>query len=317
MLDTGLISEVLSAVLSRGGEYADIFVEHRKATSIQLEDDKIEKVLEGIDSGVGIRLISGEHTAYAFSNNLSRNSLITLAFSLSRTFASATHDLTLEMRKKQPPIDLVIELSPDEIPVKRKIDILKSANHAARSFDRRITQVTAFYRDSLQRVQIANSEGAVAEDERIHTIVAITVVANADGVIQTGYEADGGFIGYELFNRISIDDLALTASRRAVAMLTAKRAPGGRMPIIISSTAGGTMIHEAIGHGLEADLAQQGLSVYANRIGREVASRFITVIDDPTLMNRRGSFRFDDEGNRRRGLFLWRVGYSKASCMTS
>jgi len=321
MLDVGLISEVLSAVLSRGGEYADIFVEHRKATSIQLEDDKIEKVLEGVDRGVGIRLISAEQTAYAFSNNLSRDSLITLAFSLSRTFKSATHNLTLDVRKKQPQINFMIERSPDEIPVKRKIDILKSANSTARSFNRRITQVTAFYRDSLQRVQVANSEGACAEDERIHTIVAITVVANSDGVIQTGYEADGGLIGFEFFNKVSIDELALTASRRAVMMLTAKRAPAGRMPIIISSAAGGTMIHEAIGHGLEADLAQQGLSVYANKIGREVASRFVTVIDDPTLMNKRGSFRFDDEGTPAKRTILVEGGilkgfmYDKLSAM--
>jgi TldD protein len=296
MLDEGLIFEVLRSVLSRGGEYADIFVEHRKTTSLQLEDNKIEKVIEGVESGAGIRLISGKKTSFAFSNDLSRDSIIALASSLSRTSWTAGPDIILDLRRLRPQVDFVIEVSPDEIPVGKKIDLLKSADHAARSCDRRITQVTAFYRDFIQRIQVANSEGAIAEDERIHTIAAITVVAASDGTIQTAYEADGGLIGFELFKKISVDELALTASRRAVAMLTSKRAPGGRMPIVISSAAGGTMIHEAIGHGLEADLAQQGLSVYSNKIGMEVASRLVNVIDDPTLPNKRGSFRFDDEG---------------------
>jgi len=178
----------------------------------------------------------------------------------------------------------------------KKIELVRTANKTARTFDKRIKQVIVMYRDSVQKVQIATSEGFIAEDERIHTLMVVHVIASDNGVIQTGYEPAGGLIGFELFENVKPEELALTAARRATMMLTAQRAPGGRMPVVISSNAGGTMIHEAIGHGLEADLAQQGLSVYSEKIGKQVASPLVTVLDDATIPNKRGSFRFDDEG---------------------
>lgn len=300
MLDPELLCRALKRVMSRGGQYADIFLENKRTSSIQLEDNKIEKVISGVDSGVGIRLISGDRTAYAFSNDLSEDSLIELADTLSRTFqgnkGTGTVDLTLDMRKRRPEVDFIFKIFPADVPVSEKIKLVKTADHVARSFDRRIRQVSSIYRDVIQMVQIATSDGIIAEDERVHTTVVVHVIASDAETIQTGYEAAGGLIGFELFNEVSMEDLSYKASKRAIMMLQARRAPGGRMPVVISSEAGGTMIHEAIGHGLEADLAQQGLSIYSNKLGQRVASEVITVIDDATLLNKRGSYRFDDEG---------------------
>jgi TldD protein len=156
--------------------------------------------------------------------------------------------------------------------------------------------VSVIYRDSIQNICIASSDGTIAEDERIYTLAIIHVVASEGGNLQTGYEPVGGLIGFELFEENLFEEIAVKAAQKAVNMLSARKAPGGRMPVIISAEAGGTMIHEAIGHGLEADLAQQGLSVYTNKIGQQIASPLITIIDDSTLPNKRGSFRFDDEG---------------------
>jgi len=296
VLDPELLCRALKRVMSRGGQYADIFLENKRTSSIHLEDNKIEKVVSGVDSGVGIRVISGDRTAYAFSNDLSEDSLIELADTLSRTFQGSTVDLTLDMRKLRPEVDFSFKIFPADVPVSEKIKLVKTADHTARSFDRRIRQVSSIYRDVIQRVQIATSDGIIAEDERVYTTVTVHVIASDAETIQTGYEAAGGLIGFELFNEVSMEDLSYKASKRAVMMLQARRAPGGRMPVVISSEAGGTMIHEAIGHGLEADLAQQGLSIYSNRLGQRVASEVITVIDDATLLNKRGSYRFDDEG---------------------
>jgi TldD protein len=287
---------VLKKVLSRGGEYADIFVEQRKVTFLQLEDDRIEKLVSGVDRGVGIRLISGGKTAYGFGNDLSEGALMELAATLSGAFDGTAADLTLDLRRLEPVIGFTIAKRPEDTSSEWKIRLLEAANHAARSSDPRIKQVTGTYRDSGQKVLIVNSEGVIAEDERIHTLAAVHVVASDGNMVQTGYEAVGGHSGLELFDASPLEQTALKASGRALMMLTARRAPGGRMPIIISSEAGGTMIHEAIGHGLEADLAQQGLSVYSRKIGAEVASEIVTVIDDSTLPGKRGSFRFDDEG---------------------
>lgn len=297
MLDTEVLSKVLREVLSNGGEYADIFEEERRALTVHLEDEKIEKVVSGLDCGVGIRLISGGKTAYAFSNDSSEDSLIELADTLRSTFRREGGDIVLDLRKATPGVDFTIEKFPDEVPMARKIGLLKEANRAARAYDRSVRQVSVTYRDSIQKVRIATSAGAIADDERIHTLCIVNVIAADDkGSVQTGYETAGGHIGFELFDGLPAEELALRASSRSVMMLRARRAPGGRMPVVISSEAGGTLIHEAIGHGLEADLAQAGLSVYSHKTGTEVASGIVTVMDDATLPGKRGSYRFDDEG---------------------
>jgi len=295
-IEIGPLQAALRKILSRGGEHADIFVEQRKGTFLQREEGRIEKLVSGVDRGVGMRLISGGKTAYGFGNDLSPHALIDLAATLSRAFQGAATDLTLDLRRMKPDVDFTIAKPPAETPVEWKIRLLESADHAARSSDIRIKQVTGTYRDSEQKVLVVNSEGTIAEDERIHTLAALHVVASDGNLVQTGYEAIGGQTGLELFDTFPFEETALKACRRALMMLTARRAPGGRMPIVISSEAGGTMIHEAIGHGLEADLAQQGLSVYSRKIGMEIAAEIVTVIDDSTLPGKRGSFRFDDEG---------------------
>lgn len=296
MLDNDLLLKVLKKALSSGGEYAEIFVEHKKPVSIQLEDNKIEKIITGVDSGAGIRLVYKGKTVYAYSNDLSETSLLQVASELSRAAATAPADLVIDLRAQTPSVSFEVKLFPEKIPIEKKITLVRKVNSIARDFDHRIRQVSVIYGDSIQKVQIATSDGAVAEDERVHTIAVIHVITADNGIIQTGYEAIGGFIGFELFDDIDIEDFTLKAAKRSIMMLTARRAPGGRMSVVISSEAGGTMIHEAIGHGLEADLVQQGLSVFSKKIGQQVASPLITVIDDSTIPQKRGSFRFDDEG---------------------
>jgi TldD protein len=296
MIDDAILQKLIKKALSNGGEYADIFIEHRKSAAIQLEDDKIEKVIAGATAGIGIRLIYNGKTAYAYSNDFSENVLMDLADTVSKAAAGAERDIIVDMKRKFPEVSFLIKKYPETIPMSEKIALVKLGNDAARKFDQRIKQVNVMYRDSCQRVKVYTSEGFVSEDERVYTLGVVQVIAADGEVIQTGYEPISGLIGYELFDENPMDRVALKAAHRAVMMLRAKRAPGGRMPVVISSEAGGTMIHEAIGHGLEADLAQHGLSVYSKKIGQQVASMAITVIDDATLPNKRGSFSFDDEG---------------------
>lgn len=296
MIDDAILQKLIKKALSNGGEYADIFIEHRKSTAIQLEDDKIEKVIAGATAGIGIRLIYNGKTAYAYSNDFSEDILMELADTVSKAASGAEKDIVVDMKRRSPEVIFLIRKYPETIPMSKKTDLVKVGNDAARKFDQRIKQVNVMYRDSMQKVKIYTSEGFVSEDERVYTLGMVQVIAIDGEVIQTGYEPVSGLIGYELFDDNPMERVALKAAKRAVMMLKAKRAHGGRMPVVISSEAGGTMIHEAIGHGLEADLAQQGLSVYSKKIGQQVASTAITVIDDATLPNKRGSFSFDDEG---------------------
>ena len=150
--------------------------------------------------------------------------------------------------------------------------------------------------DIRKKVWIANSLGELITDDRIYTLYFVQAVASQNGMLQTGYHPVGGLIGLELFDQEPPEAVARTAATEAIRMLTARRAPGGTMPVILSSEAGGTMVHEAVGHGLEADLASEGLSVYHKKIGQKIAGDSINIVDDATLPNRRGSFVFDDEG---------------------
>jgi len=296
MKEKEILQKVIRRLLSNGGEYADIYEEHRRQTSLVLEDGKLEKVITGSEKGAGLRLIYKGKTAYAYSNELTEEALLEAAAEVSRAAAAGCSE-SMDLRRKDPSLSLFIKEPPDLVPMERKIALVTQANLIARAVDPRIEQVAAIYRDSVQEVRIATSQGFIADDTRTYTTAVVQVVAVEDGVIQSGYESAGGTVGFELFDAYDIEELSRKAAERAVRMLSAMRAPGGRMPVVISSNAGGTMIHEAIGHGLEADLSQQGLSVFSGRIGSRVASDLVTVIDDSTLPGRRGSFVFDDEGS--------------------
>lgn len=296
MLDPELLKKILDAALSQGGDYADVFVERRSPTMVRFDDGKVEEIVTGSESGAGIRLIREGKSSYAFTNDLSAPALLEAASVLGRamgTGKAGQRSLSLTVRKAA--TDFVIKQPPGSVELSRKVKLVREAEAAARGVSAEIRQVSVMYRDSVQLVQIANSLGDMVGDERTHTVALVNVVAERGGVVQTGYEVLGGLAGFELFDEKPLAEAALVAARRAVMMLGARKAPGGRMPVVISSEAGGTMIHEAIGHGLEADLAGQGLSKFTGMLGKQVASKLVTVVDDATLAGRRGSFRFDDE----------------------
>ncbi len=289
---------VLKRALEGGGEFADIFIERSLSFSILCEDNRIEKVSSGLDCGAGLRVLAGGCTAYAYTNELTMTALLTLADAVRQVPAGGVSvpGRAINLMKKHPRVDFHIEQAPEKASVEAKAGLVLRANRTAGAVDRRIRQATVMYRENRQQVLIANSDGVLAEDERSSLIAFVQVVAADGGVVQTGYDAIGGLIGMELFDADSFESVAETAARRAVMMLSARKAPAGRMPVVLSSAAGGTMIHEAVGHGLEADLAQSGLSVYSGKRGQPIASPLITVVDDATLPGKRGSFRFDDEG---------------------
>ncbi|MDT8901796.1 TldD/PmbA family protein [Anaeroselena agilis] len=296
MLDRRVLGDVLAAALRRGGDFADIFVENRATTMVSCEENRIERVKTGIDSGAGVRVISGDTTAYAYTNKITADELIRVADIASRAAQVSERDVSIDLKAVQPTVDLDIAVMPDAVPIEDKTAVVAAADAAAREADARIKQVMVVYGDVIQDVTIANSLGRLVEDRRVRTRLAVNAVAAGDGQIQTGFEALGGTQGFELTKRDACEAVAREAARRAVAALDAKPAPAGRMTVVMAGAAGGTMVHEACGHGLEADLVQKGLSVYAGKRGEQVAASGITVVDDGTMPRRYGTLRFDDEG---------------------
>lgn len=311
MLENFDISGILRRALGNGGEFADLFYEEGSSTAIVCEDGKIEKVLAATDRGIGIRVISDLRTAYAFTNEVTETALLSLAETVSKAVKGNQFSGAIDLRQKQVGAGFPIKLPPSGIPLPEKVALVNRAESTARRANGRIRQVMVLYRDGNVRTQTANSLGEFIETGRTGTVFMVQVVAAQGDVIQTGYEPVGGFRGFEIFQEKSPEEIAEIAARRAVMMLSARKAPAGLMPVVLSSEAGGTMVHEAIGHGLEADLAQSGLSVYTGKIGTQVASPLVSVIDDATIPNARGSFSFDDEGTAGQRTILVEKGILK------
>lgn len=289
--------EDILQVARRGGEFAEIFLEKKKSTRIGCEDRKIERVISGQEQGAGIRVIRGEHTAYGYTNALDQESLLALAEQVGRA-ARENPAASVVLERQESPVSLPIRERPDAAGIEDKVALVLAAEEAARDVDEKLVrQVTVGYGDVVQQVTIAGTDGVYVEDERIRTRLSVNAVAAGEGGIQTGFESAGGTLGMELFETKKPDELGRRAAERAILMLQARRAPAGRMPVVIAGEAGGTMIHEACGHGLEADLVQKSLSVYAGREGEQVASNLVTVVDDGAMPGEYGSYRFDDEGH--------------------
>jgi len=290
-----IAEDVLKAALKNGGEFAEVFVERRFSSSVRSEDRKLERVISGLDCGAGIRVVIGDRTVYAYTNDLMKDPLLRIAHRVADGISESRGSYSFEF---EPEIHTAsAKVPPADIGTTRKVEKVKLAEDAAWAGGDDVRQVLVVYGDSVQKVAIANSLGRYVEDERIQTILAVQCVAARDGKIQTGYEPAGGSVGFELFDQEDPVALARKAAGRAILMLGADDAPTGTMPVVLSSEAGGTMIHEAVGHGFEADLVQKGLSKYAGQRDKVIGSTVVTVVDDSTLEGKRGSFAVDDEGN--------------------
>lgn len=297
--------KILKEALHEGGEFADLFFEQTHSAAIVCEEDRIEKVIFGMDVGVGLRILFGRKTFYGFTTEITEASLFDLAKRISRSAKEGGGERKNGFPQLPRAVIASVPISrslypvqkhPERLSMEERASVVKRANEAARRLDPHVQQVKVLYRDVNQKLSISNSEGTFVEGERVGTVLSVQVVSAKGDVVQTGYEPIGGTVGFELFDLHPPEEVAEVAAKRALLMLSARKAPMGKMAVVLSSDAGGTMIHEAIGHGLEADLAQQGLSVYSKKIGERVASPLITVVDDPTLPQRRGSYAFDDEG---------------------
>lgn len=307
MFDRDILEEVLGVALARGGSFADIFIEERQSTLITLEDGRVERVQAGRDCGAGVRVLSGESTAYAYTNDLSREGLFQAAETAARALKGPQEVAVPSLRH-----EVLSAPEPEAVALEEKVALVTAADKAARATDPSVRQVIVSYGDVTQRVTIANSEGVFVEDERTRYRFTVNVVAAEGGVIQTGFEAVGSTASFaETFRERPPEEVARVAARRAVALVHAPPAPAGRMTVVLAGEAGGTMVHEACGHGLEADLVQKGLSVYGGKREELVAGEAVTVIDDATLPGKYGSYRFDDEGVKARPVVLIENGYLK------
>ncbi len=283
------------------GEYAELYAEESQGLAITFEDGKVDEIEGGDSSGMGLRYLQGEETRFGHVNGLNAGLVTALSRDLSDGLVHVKAGAAPQnvSREKH-----AVRKNPFEAGLDGNIAMMAGADKAVRGLAEAkfVRQIILSYGERVKKIDCLCSDNGnlkAFSEERLYTVFAATVVAEENGLLQTATEVVGALCGLEMFEKSPAESIAILAARRAVMKLKSPAAPSGEMPVILESQAGGTMIHEAIGHSLEADGIQKGISpVYAGKAGTVVANEKITVYDDPTLPGHRGSFFYDDEGTR-------------------
>jgi TldD protein len=293
------LEQYLSEALSQGGDYADLYFEYLLTSSMSLDESMVKSATQGVSMGVGVRVIAGERTGYAYSDDLAPEKIKKAARVAAYIAAGPGKPGKYGLNEgKQHNLYPVIT-APIETEFAERVELVKRADRAARAYDSRVFQVQATYADNLRHVMVATSEGVLTLDRQPLARMGVMVLARqGDGPPQRGYAGGGGRVELNFFLKDKTPEhFAAEAAREAVIMLDAVEAPAGEMTVVLGPGWPGILLHEAVGHGLEADFNRKKVSAFSGRIGQKVASELCTVIDDGTINSRRGSLNVDDEGH--------------------
>jgi len=298
VIEPDVLERVLGAAVRTGAEFAEVYAEDKRSTSVGLDDGRVEQVTSGRDRGAGIRVIKGETTGFAHTSDLSEAGLLAAAQAAAAAASQGSGGTrTVSLTRSEPRVVSPVTQYPDDIRKADKVTLLQRMDEAARGAGGSIVQVSAGYGDSRKQMLVANTDGVFVTDQQVRTLVRVTAVADGDTGMQTGYQSAGQTIGFELFDQLDVEDLARDAARIALTKLNARPAPSGALPVVIKRGSGGVLFHEACGHGLEADLIAKGGSVYRGKQGQLVASPLVTLVDDGTMTGEWGAIGYDDEGH--------------------
>src|SRR5689334_1213924 len=293
------LENYLGEALSQGGDYADLYFEYLLTSSISIDESMVKSATQGVSMGVGVRVIAGERTGYAYSDDLAPEKIRKAANVAAHIAAAPAKVEKFDLNEGQYHNLYPVITAPTETEFAARVELVKRADRAARAADPRIFQVQAVYADNLRQVMVATSEGTLSVDRQPLARLSIAALARQNGgPPQRGHAGGGGRVDLDFFLREKTpEEFAAEAAREAIAMLDAVDAPAGEMTVVLGPAWPGILLHEAVGHGLEADFNRKGVSAFSGRIGQKVASELCTVVDDGTIGNRRGSLNVDDEGH--------------------
>ena len=293
------IRKVLAAALGKGAEFADVFFEYRITSNLSFEEDMVKSARRGIVQGVGIRAVKGDQIGFAFTEELTLEKMLEAAGAAAAIAADNTAKARIQPIGALKPKNLykVSELA-TTADLSKKLQFIKEANEAAKSYDSRIVRVNVGFNDEVKHIVYANSDGIYWEDSQPLFIFQTVCIAEEKGRRETGYTGGGGRIGLEYFDKKrKAADIAKDAARLAVLNLSAVEIEAGLQTVVLGNSDSAVLLHEAVGHGLEADFNYKKLSNYSGRIGEKVASEQCTVVDEGLFENMRGTINVDDEGN--------------------
>ncbi|MDD5447902.1 MAG: TldD/PmbA family protein [Actinomycetota bacterium] len=313
MIDIGLARGITKKALGKG-EYSDLFIQRRETVEVRFEDGKVDDVDTGLDFGAGIRTIAGNLVAYTHTDIVDEEHLELAALTTSRALLYSKERVVLETPPQPcaPVANNSARHSKRKLPhFKNIVEKLESCDKAARSLSNAIVQFSAVHVSQVEEWLYVDSQGETCSNAGVRSRLAVEALATDGKIFQVGREATGRLEIESFYENFDPLELSTTAAKRALLMLEARPAPTGRMSVVVNSGAGGVMIHEACGHGLEADHVQRHASVYEGKIGTKIAGEAVGVMDDPTKENLWGSYALDDEGTKPRGTLLIENGILK------
>ena len=292
-----IIREVMSEALSKGGDYCDLYFQHSMVNYIGLEDKSVNKAYSVVNFGVGIRVLKGDQTGYTFTEEITPKAMMNAARTAASIANSSKKTEPLPLKTHKHPNYYAIQTPWEKVSIDTKIPYLQKINDKVFAADKRIIKSNIWFNDETSYILFANSEGRVSYDYQPQSRISVSCTAEQDGKKEQGYFDLAGRRGIEFFTPKNIDRLASEAVKRTVILFDAVKPKGGEMEVVLAAGSSGILLHEAIGHGMEADFNRKEISIFSDKIGKKVANKDVTIVDNGTNPNIRGSLNIDDEGN--------------------
>jgi TldD protein len=292
------LNQVIHLALSKGGEFGEVYVEHRISRSILLEEGKFKSAVFGISQGAGVRVISGDKTGYAYTDEVTPEKLGRAAEVASFVARGAKAVRPVNVQEEKRPSYITVKVPLQTVADEKRLEIMKRAHDAALAYDARIKMASVDYYDEVRGRVLANSEGLYLSDELPLLFFIVQTLGAGNNTSHMGRERLSRHSGFEMFDELKPEEAARTAAREAIVMLEAKDAPAGKMDVVMQNGWGGVLVHEAVGHPLEGDNIARETGVFFGKLGKKVANEKFTMVDDGTLPCFRGTTNYDDEGTQ-------------------
>jgi TldD protein len=292
-----MIRQVMNEALSKGGDYCDIFFEHKISNTIRLEDNLVNRAYSNVDFGVGIRVIKGDQTGFSFTEEITLEAMKNAAKTAANISDSGSAKTVATLKYFEHPNYYPIETPWEKVGIDTKIPNLQKINDKIFSLDNRVIKSNIRFYDYSSRIMVATSEGRITTDYQPMSGISASVSAEQNGQREENYFDLSGRYGIEFFTPENMDRVANESVRLTTTLFDAVKPDGGEMEVVLAAGSSGILLHEAIGHGMEADFNRKDISIFSDKINKPVAEPFVTIVDDGTNQNIRGSLNVDDEGN--------------------
>ncbi|HDR03797.1 MAG TPA: TldD/PmbA family protein [Candidatus Marinimicrobia bacterium] len=295
-VDDAMLKKILQAAMSKGGDFADIYFEFSRSNNISIEDSLVSRASSNVTLGMGVRVLKGDQTGYSFTEELTPETMLRVANTAANIAIGSSKNISVGFEIQKNSDFYPIETRWEDAGIDQRISLIKKVDTMIYSLDSRVSKANVNISDDERYLLYANSEGIIAEDYQPMTRLGASVVAVQNGRRENNFHNYSLRSDIRFYTEEKLETLAKETVRRTTALFDAVNAPAGEMPVVLAAGSSGILLHEAIGHGMEADFNRKGISIYSDKIGKMIAEPFVTIVDNAMNKNIRGSINVDDEG---------------------